>query len=471
MVLNTQYRSTQILLTLSLCLLLGILWKLIPHPVLAIAIGLFPIAILFALHQPFLIVLLFVMFSFFRIHEVFPQLYDLKIPLLLSMASLGALSWHIGLTQKIKAHWCPELTAMSVFFGLVLLGTLMASNIPIAIEYFKNIYWKIIVMTFAIAWLASTARDFSLASKLITFSGMLVGLIALSNKINGIGLVEETRVTIGRNIGSILGDPNDLALVLMLPVAFAISLVMTSRMGRFTKLFGLFSVLVLFFAIIATQSRGGLLGIMAIFGVYGYRRIQSKALFFSLAGIAVIALFILADISGRASGGAAETGIDASAMGRLYAWEAAYKMALHNPFSGVGINNFYVNYFFYSPHWDGRNHAVHSTWFGVLAETGFLGLIVFITAIVMLVKTSLRSLQRIEQNLNQVDPALHATAQAVLAGLLGTVVSATFLTQGFTWPIYILAALVIAVARWVNSHLPPTTLATNTLPHNLNHIR
>ncbi|MCF6255324.1 MAG: O-antigen ligase family protein [Gammaproteobacteria bacterium] len=467
MVLGTQCRSTQILLTLILCLLIGILWKLIPHPAVAIAIGLFPIAILFTLHQPFLIVLLFVIFSFFRIHEVFPQLYDLKIPLLLSIASLGALSWHIGLTQKIKAWWCPELSAMSVFFGLVLLGTLMASNIPIAIEYFKNIYWKIIVMTFAIAWLASTAQDFSLASKLITFSGMLVGLVALSNKINGIGLVEETRVTIGRNIGSVLGDPNDLALVLMLPVAFAISLVMTDSMGRFTKFFGLFSMLVLFFAIIATQSRGGLLGIMAIFGVYGYRRIQSKALFFSFAGIAAIALFVLADISGRASGGAAETGIDASSMGRLYAWEAAYGMALHNPFSGVGINNFYANYFSYSPHWDGRNHAVHSTWFGVLAETGFLGLIVFVTAIVMLVKTSLRSLYRIEQNLNQVDPAIHATAQAVLAGLLGTVVSATFLTQGFTWPIYILAALVIAIARWVNLHLPPIPV-TKSPPHNIN---
>jgi len=468
MVLSTQHRSTQVLLILSLCLLLGILWKLLPHPALAIAIGLFPIAVLFTLNQPFLIVLLFVTFSFFRVHEVFPQLYHLKIPLLLSIASLGALSWHIGLTRKIEVWWSPELTTLSVFFGLVIIGIPLASNIPVAIEYFKGIYWKIIVITFAIIWLSRTARDFSLASRLITFFGMLVGLVALLNKINGIGLVEGTRVTIGRDIGSVLGDPNDLALVLLLPVAFATSLFMTGSMGRFTKLFGLFSALVLFSAVIATQSRGGLLGIMAIFGVYGYRRIQSKALFFSLAGIAAIALFVLADISGRASGGAAETGIDASAMGRLYAWEAAYGMALDNPFSGVGINNFYANYFFYSPHWDGLNHAVHSTWFGVLAETGFLGLIAFITVIVMLVKTSLHSLQRIEQNINQVDPAIHATAQALLAGLLGTVVSATFLTQGFTWPIYILAALVIAVARWVNLHLPPIPVTTPP-PHHINH--
>ena len=65
-------------------------------------------------------------------------------------------------------------------------------------------------------------------------------------------------------------------------------------------------VLVLFFAVLATQSRGGLLGMMAIFGVYGYRRIQSKTLFFILGIIAACALFVMAGISDRASGGAAE---------------------------------------------------------------------------------------------------------------------------------------------------------------------
>jgi hypothetical protein len=93
----------------------------------------------------------------------------------------------------------------------------------------------------------------------------------------------------------------------------------------------------------------------------------------------------------------------------------------------------------------------------VLAEAGFLGLAVFIVTMVMLVKTSIRSLKIIERNLGLVDPAIHATAQAVLAGLLGTVISATFLTQGFTWPIYILLALVVAVAHWVDLNLPPAS--------------
>jgi hypothetical protein len=38
-------------------------------------------------------------------------------------------------------------------------------------------------------------------------------------------------------------------------------------------------------------------------------------------------------------------------------------------------------------------------------------------------------------------------AQALVAGIAGFVVSGTFLTQGFTWPVYILLALAVAVGR------------------------
>lgn len=439
-------------------ILLMLLWGFIPHPIIIIALCLVPIAILIVLQQPFLFVLLFVIFSFFRIHEVFPVIYNFKIPLLLSLASLSALMWHVAISRKVTIYWRPELTAISAFFVLVVLGILLASNRPIAIEYFKGIYWKIIIMTFAIAWLSTTEKDFALASRLITFFGLLVGIVAISNQINGIGLVEGSRVTIGREIGSVLGDPNDLALVLMFPVAFACSLIMTEKIGTYTKLLGWISAITLFLAIMATQSRGGLLGMMAIFAVYGYRRIHSKTLFITIAIMLASALFVVAGISDRASGGAAEAGIDASAMGRIFAWQAAFGMALHNPLSGVGLNNFYYNYYYYSPHWDGLNHAVHSTWFGVLAETGFVGLFAFIFCMFLLIRTSLRCLNRIEKNQKKVSPAIHAAAQAIFAGLLGTIVSATFLTQGFTWPIYILTALVVAMAQWCDLHLP----ATNT---------
>ena len=447
---DPQYGKKSFLLIL--CLLIALIWKLAPHPLVIIVIALLPIALMTALSLPFMMVFFFVIFSFFRIHEVVPQLYPLKLPLLLSMASIIALVWHIGISQKIKLWWRPELTMMLLFYLLVTIGVVMASNKGVAFAYYKGIYWKIALMSFAIAWMVSKPKDFAFASKAIVFAGLMVGLKALFNKAAGIGLVEGSRVTIGRDIGSVLGDPNDLALVLMFPAAFAVSLILMQGIDKTTRVLSMIALPVLFMAVLATQSRGGLLGIMAVLAIFAYRRIHSKTLFFVIGIVAAVALYAVAGISDRASGGAAEAGVDASAMGRIYAWQAAFGMAVSNPLTGVGIDNFYSNYFYYSPHWDGLNHAVHSTWFGVLAETGFLGLIVFITMITMLIRTALRTLKRIQSDRENISPYICATSEAVLAGLIGTLVSGTFLTFGFTWPIYILAALILATAQWTDNH-------------------
>lgn len=442
-----QSKPLQWFTAITCSILAGILWRLFPHPALIIVLGILPLAVLYVLNRPFLMVLFFVIFSFFRIHEVFPQIYNLKIPLLLSLSSLAALIWQVGITKQIKLFWCKEFTLLTCFLILVIIGIIFSGNRPIAIEYFKNIYWKIILMTFAIAILIRSPQQLAFTLKAITIAGVLVGLIAIQNKLGGIGLVEGTRVTIGRELGSMLGDPNDLALVLMFPTSFAVGLLVTHQLPWHQRLIGFIAIPILFWAVMATQSRGGLLGMIAVFGIYGLQRIKSKILLLSIAIAAGSILFFIAGISERSSGGAAEAGIDASAMGRLYAWEAAFKMAVSNPFTGVGLDNFYANYFYYSPHWDGLNHAVHSTWFGVLAETGFLGLAIFISLVIVLIRKANRTLQAVKLVQNKIDPAIYTSAQAVFAGLIGTIVSGTFLTQGFNWPIYILAALVVAVSK------------------------
>ncbi|WP_370978431.1 O-antigen ligase family protein [Agaribacterium sp. ZY112] len=353
-------------------------------------------------------------------------------------------------------YWRPELLVALAFFALVTVGLVFASNRGVALHYYKSVYWKIILMMLAIAWLTREHKDFSKYSISIVLFGMLVGITALYNKFNGIGMVEETRVTIGRHLGSVLGDPNDLALVLMFPFAFAVGLALTKSLASSHRLVGIIGTPIFFFAVLATQSRGGLLGVLSILAVFGYRKIKSKVLLASLAAITAIILFAVAGIADRKSGGAAEEGLDASAQGRLYAWEAAAKMAVENPLTGVGIDNFYSNYYYYSSHWDGLNHAVHSTWFGVLAETGFIGLLVFITLIICLLvstKCSLETIINYQYWRNAKEQAIMtATSESLLAGLIATIVSGTFLTQGFTWPIYIFAGLVVALAQWTQAN-------------------
>lgn len=431
----------------TLSLLIGAAWYLVPHPAMVILIAFIPLGALFIINKAFWFVILFVVFSFFRIHEALPLLYPLKIPLLLSMGALSALLWHSLISKELKIYWHPSLNWLSIFWVLTIIGIVFASNRTIALAEFKGIYWKIIVMSLAIVWLVNTTENLAKTAMTIIYAGALVSTIAVYNSVNSIGLVEGSRVTIGRDFGSMLGDPNDLALVLLFPLAFAISQTTTPGISHFKRIISALVCVLLLAAIIATQSRGGLLGSIAVIGIFALKLIRSKVLLLSLGSIAAIILYLVAGIADRASGGAAEQGIDESAMGRIYAWEAAIKMAVENPLTGVGLNNFFSNYFFYSAHWDGLNHAVHSTWFGVLAETGFIGLMIFVILIISLIRTSRSTLARLSEAGTAVAPELNAVAYAVYAGLIGTIVSGTFLTQGFNWPIYILAALTVCVSN------------------------
>lgn len=445
-------RSGLLCLALVACVL-GCLPLLIPSPIILVAMGLVPLALLLVLKFPFWVVLGFILFSFFRLHEVFPQLYSLRIPQLLALGSLFVLGWHWILTATVKPFWRPELTRFAWFFLCVTIGVFDATNRGEAMAYWSGTFCKIGVMVLMISWMTRTPSDFMLAARLILIAGILVGMVALQNKANGIGLVEGTRVTIGRDIGSMLGDPNDLSLVLMFPASFALSMLFCQGGGFLQRGLGLAGIIILFLALLATQSRGGLLGIVSVFGLFAWNRVRNKVLLMAGGGMALLVLFALAGISDRASGGAHEEGIDESAMGRLYAWEAAYRMALYNPLTGVGLDNFYVNYYFYSSHWDGLNHAVHSTWFGVMAETGMLGFALFVAMLVTTLRSANRSRIRL-QALPTAPSALKMMAEAVLGGMVGVLVSGTFLTQGFTWPIYILLALTTALARYLDQNYP-----------------
>jgi probable O-glycosylation ligase (exosortase A-associated) len=422
---------------------------LFPHPIVLVAIGLLPFVLWGVLNFSFYIVLAFVIFSFFRIHEVFPFLEPLKLPLLLALASLFVIFLRASISKNLNPYWCRQFTYLMLFFLLISIAIPFASNIGVAKSAWTGVYSKIILMTFVIAWMMREESHFITASRLFIFSGACVGIMALYNKFNHIGLVEGTRVTIGRDIGSLLGDPNDLALVLLYPMAFAMATFLEKSLGKFERLFSFSTFCILLYALLATQSRGGLLGFLAVVSLFAYQRVRSKVLLFSGGAVAITVLFIVAGISDRSSGGAAEAGIDESAMGRLYAWEAAWNMALDNPIFGVGISNFYYNYFTYSSHWDGLNHAVHSTWFGVLAESGFLGLFLFVALITSTLLMSLKMLKNL--NKDNHSPGIRVALNAAPAGIIGFIVSGTFLTQGFIWPIYLQVALVIALQRYLQS--------------------
>jgi O-antigen ligase len=429
---------------------------LVPHPAVLVALALLPILGVFAFRNPFLLCLLFILFTFFRLHEAFPALNPLRLPSILAIGSLTVLAAWVA-TKRMTLPWGPELKIFTILFVLMTLGVPLASGRDIAIAYWKDTYVKIAIMTFAIAALARRPGDMALAIRAFVSAGMLIAGVALYNSANGIGLVEGTRVTIARDMRSAIGDPNDLSLVLLFPLSFAAALILTPRTGLLSRLFGLAGSGMIIAAILATQSRGGLLGIVAVFGVFAARRIKSKAVLVGGGIAGLLVLSVAAGVGGRQSGGAAESGaVDESAMGRLEAWIAAWRMAVGRPLTGVGLDCYVANFYYYSDWWEGFAKAVHSTWFAVLAEGGFPAFIVFVMMCVRIVRTALAGCRGLAPAAlgPGYEPAAFAMAQAVLAGMAGFVVSGTFLTQAFTWPVYILLALAAAIGRYAASASP-----------------
>lgn len=431
-------------------------WRLHPHPLVPVAVAVAPIVLVVALSRPYLICLLFIAFTYFRIHEAYPALQPLQIPMVLAALTMLTVFWNIAIVRSVKPYLSTELALFLVFFVIVTIGVAFAINRPLAFEYWSGTYWKIVAVSTAIAWLARTPKDFAWTTRIILASGLLIAIIAINNKLMGIGLVEGTRVTVAPGI---LGDPNDVALVLLLPLSFAVSATIY-RISKLDTLLAFVATPLILWAILATQSRGGLLGTIAVLAFIAFRYMKSKLLVGALVVAGAVGLFAMSNIADRTSGGAKEiaaAGIDQSANERLIAWRAATNMAIHRPLTGVGIGNFASNYYFYTDAWVGRAMAVHSTWFGILAEGGVIAFAIFVSMVFLSWQSARNSLETlISLGVQGSAPAL---ALGLQAAILGFCVSGTFLHQGFTWPIGIYIALISAIAHYTkklaNERSPP----------------
>jgi putative inorganic carbon (hco3(-)) transporter len=454
--------NPQMLVALAMSVFAGIAYLVTDTPLNALVVGAIPLAILLCVRAPLPICVLFVAFSFFRLHEAYPLLGGLKIPLALGMLMFASLALHVFILKSIEPFMTPELKRLLILFAIVVFGVAFAQERDTAWNYVNNIYWKVILMTFAIAWLTHTDADYNFIARTLVVSGGAIAAVAIYNKHNDIGLVEGTRVSIARitrtntsgnivdapaEFQSTLSDPNDLALVLLFPFAFAIAL-MVYRSSRLNTALGAIGAAAIALAIIYTQSRGGLIGVMAVFAALGLRLIKSRTVAITLCVVAGLGLATAMGLKSRVSGGEAELsqgGIDDSAMGRIYAWGAAVNMAARRPLTGVGINNFAASYYFFTDKWENRDKAVHSTWFQVLGETGLPGFIVFMMLVSATFRTCWRNLTRLVAAGSP--PILTATALSLFAGLAGFCAAGTFLTQAFTWPLYLIIGMTAALSQ------------------------
>ncbi len=143
---------------------------------------------------------------------------------------------------------------------------------------------------------------------------------------------------------------------------------------------------------------------------------------------------------------AAEDDRDFSTLGRLHFWKVARRMAADHPFFGVGTIGFQAAYNDYdtSDGAFGHDRAVHSTWFGVLADQGYIGLGMFIALLVIAFLACGRARRASFGVSGRED--LFAFAGALQTALVTAVVGGTFLSYHYVEILWHFIALSFALA-------------------------
>jgi probable O-glycosylation ligase (exosortase A-associated) len=249
--------------------------------------------------------------------------------------------------------------------------------------------------------------------------------------------------------GGMLEGNNELglALVLLVPFMYYLYQVSTRRSVR--------SGLVLFivfnaFAILGTQSRGALVGLVAMafaLGLKGKRPIRTSLLIVGLLTAAVT--FMPESWSGRMHT-IHDFEQDTSAMSRVYTWQTMWNAAVDRPLVGVGFGaDNPVVFSRYAPvggvgaYTAGGIFVAHSIYFQALGEHGFPGLILYLLLGIMSWRTAGRLARETSEDPEFASwvPLLMRMAQVSLAGFA---VGGAFLSLvHFDLPYYVIGFVVL----------------------------
>jgi len=180
---------------------------------------------------------------------------------------------------------------------------------------------------------------------------------------------------------SMIGDNNDLGLALNMTLPLYFFLAQTEP-RRWVKRLCAFLILATIPAIFCTYSRGALLGLTIVSGLM-FLQLKERLLLVPAILIAILIVALLAPEAWKERMDPTKEGaIDASAQARLNAWTFARNLADDYPIAGGGFATFTPElYERYAPSTVAIVGA-HSVYFGLLAEHGYVGLLLYLILVV-----------------------------------------------------------------------------------------
>ena len=195
--------------------------------------------------------------------------------------------------------------------------------------------------------------------------------------------------------------------------------------------------------ILATLSRGEFVG-LAVGGIWavGSGRVRLRWLLVVAAVAATVAVVATHTINAHVTESVSRKEVIAQndVSSRLYYWNVALKEFEGNPLTGVGPGQFQVRFFDYAPPYNFAvgTQTTHNTYLNVLAELGAIGFVLFMAYMLSTCASLSRCLRLPGQE--------RGFGVALTASFLVAAVSASFLTEQYYAPLWVLGALAASVA-------------------------
>lgn len=397
--------------------------------------------------------LVVIFFEYARPAAYFAPLRVLPLNSLLPLSLLLVSLFAAGLRPWAKIFEDSLSKWLFIFVGAVLMSMAWASVKMYAYNIFQLVlgYLFLFIM---IARIVTTRRR--LYGVFVTLIAAHLFLIFMNP---AIVLSPEQRNYIAG--GTFLGDGNDFALSLCILLGLCVQLAYAAQSkGKKIFFWGILALLVL--AVIGTQSRGGTLGMAAVFG-YMWWRSPRKALGVVAIGIAAVGVLLYApDAYFKRMSTLTAPQQESSAEGRIQAWKAGLNMALDNAL-GVGAGNFPHAFPKYrSATAPVRWMTAHSMYFLILGELGFLGLLLLLRLVFGSAGANAKLRNRLtkqEKSDSVQQDANIRLLNNMTASVLGFAIAGAFLSVAYYPHVFVLGALLV-VARLMVAESAGLSLAS-----------
>ncbi|WP_041323972.1 O-antigen ligase family protein [Saccharophagus degradans] len=368
---------------------------------------------------------LHIIFMYTRPQEIFTFLQPLRLP---GIIALLLTFWVIKNFDKNLLKM-PSISFVVKFGGLCLVSFLWSVH---TISITIGITWLLQYLPVAIAvtLLVRNLKKYKVFISLWCISHFFVFLIIFKNG--------------GKGSGDFLADENDAALgvAMVLPIILYFSYWPNITPKHKFLLKTLF--LIACVAIIATRSRGGLLGLVSAAGMlWLFSKSKLKILFTGsllvlLAGSILLSYLpegYLEDVQGISDPN------DSTRSERIETWEISWIMFKDNPIWGVGAGNFpwNVNSYQDQASWwypDARSlhgRQTHSLYFQLLADLALVGMLIYITFIITTASRLFKTQRSIFKSQNP-DPnliGLGLMCKALYISIFPFLVSGAFISVGY----------------------------------------